>query len=104
MALVRLCGTAEVPSGEARRFALGEGHVAVANLGAGTFRALDAVCSHEHAWLDEGELDVEDRTLECPKHGSVFDLDTGAAKTLPAVRPVAAYPLTIHDDDILIEV
>ena len=104
MTLVRLCAVAEVPVGEARRFPLREGHVAIANLGPSGFRALDALCSHEHAWLDEGELDVEDATLECPKHGSVFDLETGAPKTLPAVLPVISYPVTIDNNDILIEV
>ena len=104
MTPTRICGTTDVPEGEARRFPLGEGHVAVVNLGEGVFRALDAVCSHEHAWLDEGEIDVEDATVECPKHGSVFELDTGKPKTLPAVRPVAAYDVIIEHDDILIEV
>ena len=100
----KICATADVPEGEARRFPLGEGHVAVVNLGAGVFRAVDAVCSHEHAWLDEGEVDIEDATVECPKHGSVFELDTGNPKTLPAVQPVAAYDVIIDNDDILIEV
>lgn len=104
MTLVKVCAIGDVPEGEARRFPLGDGHVAVVNLGASGFRALNAVCSHEHAWLDEGEVEPEDLTIECPKHGSVFDLDTGAAKTLPAVLPVAAYPVKIDNDDVLIEV
>lgn len=104
MTPTRICGTTDVPEGEARRFEVGEGHVAVVNLGEGVFRAVDAVCSHEHAWLDKGEVDVEDATVTCPKHGSVFELDTGRAVTLPAVRPVAAYDVIIENDDILIEV
>ncbi len=101
---VRVCRSSDVPIGEARRFEIDGRSVAVVNLGADGFRAIDAVCSHEHAWLDEGEVDTEDRTIECPKHGSVFDLDSGKARTLPAIRPVAFYPVTVHDDDILIEV
>lgn len=104
MTLVKVCAAVDVPEGEARRFPLGEGHVAVVNLGEAGFRAVDAICSHEHSWLDEGEIEVEDRTIECPKHGSVFDLETGAAKTLPATQPVIAYPVKIDNDDVLIEV
>jgi 3-phenylpropionate/trans-cinnamate dioxygenase ferredoxin subunit len=104
MALVRLCGIDDVPAGHARRFAAGEGQVALVNLGGGSFRAVEAVCSHEHAWLDEGEVDVDGCSLECPRHGSVFDLDTGRPRTLPATRPVAVYDVKIDDDDILIEV
>ena len=43
-------------------------------------------------------------TIECPKHGSTFDLDTGNARTLPAIKPVDVFPVTVTDDDVLIEV
>ena len=49
---------------------------------------VDAICSHAHYFLDEGEVDVEDQTIECPKHGSTFDLNTGGPRTLPATQPV----------------
>jgi 3-phenylpropionate/trans-cinnamate dioxygenase ferredoxin subunit len=104
MTLVRLCATTDVPEGEARRFTVGDAHIAVVNLGADGFRAIDAVCSHEHYFLDEGEVDADLCTIECPKHGSTFDLETGRPRTLPAVRPVAVYDVKIDDDDILIEV
>ena len=64
----------------------------------------DAICSHEHYYLDEGEVDVDLETIECPKHGSTFDLDTGKARTLPAIKPVDVFPVTVTDDDVLIEV
>jgi 3-phenylpropionate/trans-cinnamate dioxygenase ferredoxin subunit len=93
-----------VPAGEARRFAVDGRLVAVVNLGGEGFRAVDAICSHEHYYLDEGEVDVDLETIECPKHGSTFDLDTGAARTLPAITPVDVFPVTVTDDDVLIEV
>ena len=104
MALTKLCSVNDVPKGEARRFALGDGWVAVVNLGEDGFRAVDAICSHEHFFLDDGEVDVDDHTIECAKHGSTFDLETGNPRTLPAVRPVAVYDVKIDNDDILIEV
>jgi 3-phenylpropionate/trans-cinnamate dioxygenase ferredoxin subunit len=104
MAAVRLCARADVPEGAAKRFAVDGREVALVNLGGDGFRAVDAVCSHEHAWLDEGDVDVDLGTIECPKHGSTFDLQTGRARTLPAINPVTVYPVTVDGDDILIEV
>jgi 3-phenylpropionate/trans-cinnamate dioxygenase ferredoxin component len=101
---VRLCSTADVPAGEARRFEVDGREIAVVNLGDEGFRAVDAVCSHEHYYLDEGEVDVDFGTIECPKHGSTFDLGTGRPKSLPATQPVATFGLIIDGDDILIEV
>ncbi|MEP7059795.1 MAG: non-heme iron oxygenase ferredoxin subunit [Actinomycetota bacterium] len=100
----RVCSVQEIPAGEARRFEIDGQWIAVANLGDEGFRAVDAVCSHEHAWLDEGEVDIDLCTIECPKHGSTFDLDSGKPRSLPAVAPVATYPVTISNDDVLIEV
>jgi 3-phenylpropionate/trans-cinnamate dioxygenase ferredoxin subunit len=104
MALVRVCGVADVPEGEARRFEVGGGLVAVANIGEAGFRALNAICSHAHYFLDEGEVDVDLETIECPKHGSTFDLNTGRPRTLPATLPVDVYDVKIEGDDVLIEV
>ena len=91
-------------SGRARRFAVDGRHVALVNLGDEGVHAIDAVCSHEHAWLDEGEVDTDEGTIECPKHGSTFDVTTGRALTLPAVAPVASFPVTVDGDEIWIEV
>jgi 3-phenylpropionate/trans-cinnamate dioxygenase ferredoxin subunit len=99
-----VCSVDDVPEGEARRFTVDGRLVAVVNLGDEGFRAVDAICSHEHYYLDEGEVDVDLETIECPKHGSTFDLDTGQARTLPAIKPVDVFPVTVTDDDVLIEV
>jgi 3-phenylpropionate/trans-cinnamate dioxygenase ferredoxin subunit len=99
-----VCSVDDVPEGEARRFAVDGRLIAVVNLGDEGFRAVDAICSHEHYYLDEGEVDVDLETIECPKHGSTFDLETGKARTLPAINPVDVFPVTVTDDDVLIEV
>jgi len=101
---VRVCAVDDVPAGEARRFAVDGRLVAIVNLGDDGFRAIDAVCSHEHYYLDEGEVDVDEGTIECPKHGSTFDLATGKPIVLPAITPVDVYPVTVSNDDVLIEV
>jgi 3-phenylpropionate/trans-cinnamate dioxygenase ferredoxin component len=101
---VRVCSTVEVPAGEARRFPVDGREVAVVNLGDDGFRALDAVCSHEHYYLDEGDVDPDEETIECPKHGSLFDVNTGAPRGLPATKPVDVFGVTVTDDDVWIEV
>jgi 3-phenylpropionate/trans-cinnamate dioxygenase ferredoxin component len=101
---VRVCETKDVPPGEARRFSLDGREVALVNLGEQGFRALDAICSHAKYYLDEGEVDVDLETIECPKHGSTFDLNTGNPKTLPATQPVDTFEVTIDGDHVKIEV
>jgi 3-phenylpropionate/trans-cinnamate dioxygenase ferredoxin subunit len=101
---VRVCETKDVLPGEARRYSLDGREVAVVNLGDEGFRALDAICSHAKYYLDEGEVDVDLETIECPKHGSTFDLNTGGAKTLPATQPVDTFAVTVDGDDVMIEV
>ena len=38
----------------------------------------------------------------CPRHGSRFDLRTGAALTLPAYLPVPTYPVRVRDDGMVV--
>ena len=104
MSGVRVCAASEVPAGEARRVEVGGREIAVVNLGEDGFRAIDAVCSHAQYYLDEGEVDVEEGTIECPKHGSTFDLETGRPRSLPAIQPVEVHEVTVIDDDVVIEV
>jgi 3-phenylpropionate/trans-cinnamate dioxygenase ferredoxin component len=105
MAQVRLCSVADVPAeGEAVRFPVDGRLVALVNLGDEGLRAIDAICSHAHYFLDEGEVDTDFETVECPKHGSTFDLNSGKPRSLPATEPVEVFPVSTQDDDIYIEV
>ena len=103
MSLVTVARVDEIPEGEARRFDVDGKAIAVVNLGGGEFRAIGDVCSHAEAYLHEGEVDVDFETIECPRHGSTFDLETGRPRSLPATQPVPAYNVKIEDDEIKVE-
>ena len=105
MGRVRVCEIADAPApGEAKRFPVDGRLVALVNLGDEGLRAIDAICSHAHYFLDEGDVDTDFETIECPKHGSSFDLNSGKPRSLPATTPVDVFPITTEDDDIYIEV
>jgi 3-phenylpropionate/trans-cinnamate dioxygenase ferredoxin subunit len=63
--------------------------------------ALDDRCSHAEAWLSEGE--VFDSTVECPRHGSEFDLRTGRPLSLPATKPVRVYGVSVEGGTVYLD-
>ena len=77
--------------------------IGVFNCG-GELRAIEDRCSHDDGPLAEGAFDSEALTVECPRHGSLFDLTSGRPKTLPAFQPVQTFPVAIEDDTITLEV
>ena len=92
---------ADLPSGTARRYEVAGHRIAVVRLGDDVY-ALGDRCSHADVSLAEGEIDEDERTLECWKHGSEFDLETGEALTLPATRPVPTYEARVEGDEIVV--
>jgi len=71
--------------------------IVLANSG-GTVHALHDECSHEEFPLSDGE--IVGNQVTCLLHGARFDLETGAAKALPAVKPVKVYECRIEGDEI----
>ena len=69
----------------------------------GQIYATSDICSHAYAELSEGFLDTDDCTIECPLHGSRFDIRTGAVLSLPAYEPIAVYSVRLDGDDVLVE-
>jgi 3-phenylpropionate/trans-cinnamate dioxygenase ferredoxin subunit len=100
MSWTRVAGADEVAVGEARVVTLAERRLAVCNTGEGIF-TIDDVCTHDGGSLDQGRLTGKE--IECPRHGARFDVTTGKALCLPAVRPVKTYPTRLHDGGIEVE-
>ncbi len=70
----------------------------------GELLAIEDRCSHDDGPLAEGEFDPASCTVECPRHGSLFDLKTGKPRTLPAYRPVDTFQVRVDDDEVKLEV
>ncbi|MEI7770220.1 MAG: non-heme iron oxygenase ferredoxin subunit [Chloroflexales bacterium] len=102
MPVIQIGSLADVPEGGARRFDLGGTPVAVFRVG-GELYALADICSHAEASLSEGEFDPDERCVECPLHGSLFDLRSGKPRTLPAFKPVATYKVWAEGDALYVE-
>jgi 3-phenylpropionate/trans-cinnamate dioxygenase ferredoxin subunit len=62
--------------------------------------ALDDICSHEYSRLSEGEIWAGE--VYCVKHGSRFDIKSGAVSGLPATLPVRSYPVRVEGGGIFV--
>lgn len=76
--------------------------VAVVRCDDGSVHAVGDTCTHADVSLAEGE--VEGCAIECWLHASRFDLRTGRPLSLPAIRPVPVFPVTLDGDDVLVDV
>ncbi len=103
MISVRIAALSDLAEGSATKFDLGDGQaVAVVRIGDQVY-VIGDVCSHANVSLSGGEVDESACTLECPKHGSEFDLRSGEPTSLPATRPVPVYEVNIVDGDVYVE-
>jgi 3-phenylpropionate/trans-cinnamate dioxygenase ferredoxin subunit len=86
-----------LPRDRGVRVKVGEARIAMFRVGDEVY-ALDDRCSHAEAWLSEGE--VFDLAVECPRHGSEFDLRTGKPLSLPATKPVQVYETDVEEGTV----
>jgi nitrite reductase/ring-hydroxylating ferredoxin subunit len=90
---------AELPRGRMRCVTLSGREVLICHAREGVF-ALDNICTHAHARMDEGRL--RGVRLICPLHGASFDVRDGRVLASPATRPLQRHAVRIVDG--LIEV
>ena len=100
---ISVCLAAELPPGGMRLVEHAGLKIGVFNCD-GAYYAIEDRCSHDNGPLAEGEFDVGACTVECPRHGSLFDLTTGRPKTLPAFKPVQTFATAVADDTVTLEV
>ncbi len=90
---------ASLPKERGVRVTVGETVIAVFRIGDVVY-AIGDRCSHAEASLAEGEIYGTD--VECPRHGSEFDLLTGDPGALPATKPVPTYDVSIEDGNVFL--
>jgi nitrite reductase/ring-hydroxylating ferredoxin subunit len=99
MASVRVAAVGEIAPGEGRVVEAG-GHVLALFNVDGAYHCIDNACPHRGGPLGEGDL--EGRVVSCPWHAWRWDVTSGANTNNPAVR-VAAYPVTVADGGVFVE-
>lgn len=97
----RVASLAELPPGSLTGVEVGHTALCIANTD-GTVYAFQDNCSHRDFLLHTGEL--EGTRLECAWHGAQFDITTGRAIRLPAIKPIRTYDVRVDGDDILVAI
>jgi 3-phenylpropionate/trans-cinnamate dioxygenase ferredoxin subunit len=100
---IDVCAVSDLPPGTRKIVTWEDLEIGVFNVG-GELLAIEDRCSHDDGPLAEGELDGDACTLECPRHGSLFDLRSGRPLTLPAYTPVDTFPVLVEAGVIKLEV
>ena len=101
--IIHVCPVSELPPGQMKLVEWEDVEIGVFNC-AGTLYAIEDRCSHDDGPLAEGPFDESRCAVECPRHGSRFDLKTGKPLTLPAYEPVDTFKVIVEDDTIKLEV
>ena len=91
--------TDELPPGVMRKVVVDSTEVLLANLD-GKYYAIANLCTHHGGPLDESTLRSPE--VECPWHGSRFDLRTGMVTHGPAVSSEPSYEVRIEGNKVLI--
>jgi len=95
----RVGALADLPEGKALRVEIGDRAIALVRIGDDVY-AIGDRCSHQDISLSEGDVDCDDKVIECWKHGSAFSLVTGEPESLPATKPVPVYEVRVVDGQI----
>jgi len=101
--IIDICPVSELPEGATKIVTWEDLEIGIVNCG-GEILAIEDRCSHDDGILFEGTIDPRKCTVECPRHGSLFDIRTGKPLNLPAYVPVDTFPVLVEDDTIRVEV
>ena len=96
---VKLCDVDSLADGDIAMTEIDGRAIAYARIG-DTWFAIDDTCTHARVSLAEGIVDDDECTIECPKHGALFDLRSGEALTLPATNPVLVHEIAIDGTEV----
>jgi len=99
---IRACATGEIEPEELIRFDHGSQTFCIYRSPEDEFFATEGTCTHEKVHLSDGL--VMDHTIECPKHGGVFDYRTGEALRAPPCLNLRIFPVKVEDGQIYIEI
>jgi nitrite reductase/ring-hydroxylating ferredoxin subunit len=95
----RVADVSEIPPGATKIVRVGSVELFVANVD-GSFHALPSKCTHAGGPLGRGRL--TGNVIQCPWHGSRFDVKTGAVVGGPAQRPEPTFEVRVENSSVWI--
>ncbi|MBK5114733.1 MAG: non-heme iron oxygenase ferredoxin subunit [Candidatus Heimdallarchaeota archaeon] len=109
MSKIKLCSVSEIPENAVKTFKIENKDIAVFKV-EGKFYAIDRLCTHMKGNLVKGKL--EDKTIKCPLHGSVFSLESGELLSPPGTvagwfkkaKNTHIYETSVQDDFLFVEI
>ena len=96
---VKVAQVDDIKPGQMKLVDLGDERILLVNL-EGQLHAVDEICSHAYAPLSEGDLVGSE--IECPLHGSAFEVTTGEPMSPPADENLTVYPVRVEGTDVLV--
>ncbi|HEX2014234.1 MAG TPA: non-heme iron oxygenase ferredoxin subunit [Nitrososphaera sp.] len=97
---VKVADTKDVQPSQMKLVEVADENICIVNVN-GKYYAIGNVCTHEGGPLADGTL--EGYEVECPWHGSKFDVRTGSVTNPPANLPVPSYVVKVDGNSILIK-
>lgn len=91
----------EIPDGGMKQVVVRGDLVGLYRVGEDVY-AMGDVCTHEEAYLTEGEFEPDELEVECPLHASRFNVQTGEVRILPATKPEPTYQVKVDGDLVLV--
>ncbi|MFB3890378.1 MAG: Rieske (2Fe-2S) protein [Candidatus Bathyarchaeia archaeon] len=101
MTSLKVASVGELKPGEMKAVDAGGKTVLLANV-EGAFYAIGNKCTHMGCSLSRGRL--KGSNVECPCHGSTFDVKTGNVVRGPAAKPEPHYEVNVENDQVMISV
>ncbi|MFI7702791.1 Rieske 2Fe-2S domain-containing protein [Nonomuraea sp. NPDC049480] len=89
-----LANTSDIPEGGGKIFESQK--IVVVQPTAGDFKAFSAVCTHAGCTVGS----VQNKTINCPCHGSKFSIEDGSPTAGPASDPLEEKKITVDGDSI----
>lgn len=101
MGFAKVLATEELPSNEMIGVEVNGEKVLVVNLG-GKYYAVGNVCMHRGCMLSDGTLEGEN--IQCPCHGSTYEVKTGSIIKGPTKKPQPTFQIKVEGNQILVNV
>ncbi len=98
--MIAVCRLADLSPGDVRVVEGADGPIAVVCADGHQLFAIDDSCTHQRTPLSDGWL--EGVTVECPLHGSSFDLRSGTPTGPPATQPVRTHDVVVQEGQVFV--